>query len=255
MMSIRKRICNLLAIASVLFVYSPILHAQESVTHVVELFTSQGCYSCPPAEKLLGEITRKNKDIIALEFHVDYWDSLVYGSAGKWQDPFSDAAYSKRQRDYNRLRLDGRVGVYTPQMIVDGQYAFVGSKSSVARSQLRGDSNLELDLTAEITEDGTVTIDVNGEYDSSADIWLVTYDKVNVTRVISGENKGKELTNYNVVRDMRSVGKWQGEPVVIRSTGEPLGKNQNCAVIVQKFNANQRKIAGPILGAASCKSV
>jgi len=83
---------------------------------VVELFTSQGCYSCPPADEYLAEIIEKQPEVVALEYHVDYWDDLHYGAAGVWKDPFSDPSYSARQRRYNSLGLKGRPGVYTPQI-------------------------------------------------------------------------------------------------------------------------------------------
>ena len=92
--------------------------AAEEVPTVVELFTSQGCYSCPPAEAFLGELAKRS-DVVALEFHVDYWDDLVYGSAGQWKDPFSDPAYTRRQQVYARGIPGGRV--YTPQIVVDGR--------------------------------------------------------------------------------------------------------------------------------------
>lgn len=76
---------------------------------VVELFTSQSCYSCPPAEAYLGELA-ENPDIVALEWHVDYWDNLVYGSAGRWKDPYSDPAFTERQGLYNlSIRRSGSV--------------------------------------------------------------------------------------------------------------------------------------------------
>ena len=98
---------------------------------VIELFTSQGCYSCPPAEALLGDLIEANDpdNLVALEFHVDYWDSLVYGSHGSHKDPFSSADNTLRQRLYNHDGdLRGQRGVYTPQMVVNGRYAAVGSK-------------------------------------------------------------------------------------------------------------------------------
>ncbi len=227
--------------------------ADAKTTHVVELFTSQGCYSCPPADKLLGKLVENNEEVLGLEFHVDYWDSLVYGSAGKWKDPFSSPAYSQRQRDYNRLSLHGRTGVYTPQMVVNGNYAFVGSKVANAKKQLDKDSSLMLETSAEISSDGNITINVDGRYHSKVDVWLITYDKKNVTVIDSGENKGKTLTNYNVVREFEFVGEWRGVPAVINTTLKSLDENQNCAVIVQRYDSTRQSVAGPIVGAAICK--
>jgi len=109
---------------------------------LVELFTSQGCYSCPPADELLGELIEEQPDLVALEFHVDYWDDLHYGAAGVWKDPFSDAEYTLRQRRYNATDLVGKQGVYTPQMIVNGRAAQIScllrSKASVRVVQFCG---------------------------------------------------------------------------------------------------------------------
>ncbi len=231
------------------------LAADTKVKHVFELFTSQSCYSCPPAEKLLGDIIDQNDEILGLEFHVDYWDNLVYGSAGKWRDPYSSAAYSKRQRDYNRLRLKGRTGVYTPQMIVNGKHAFVGSKMSKAHKHIERESDLVLDMKAVVSDSGDLMISVKGDHDSDAEVWVLIYEMKHVTEVPSGENKGKTLENFNVVRDLKSVGKWQGRPVEFEAEIGAFNKNQNCAVIVQKFDSARQSVSGPIIGAAVCKKL
>lgn len=253
-----RKICRptiITGIATLAMISAMHVSADAKVKHVFELFTSQGCYSCPPAEKLLGEVIDRNDDILGLEFHVDYWDNLVYGSAGKWRDPFSSAAYSKRQRDYNRLRLEGRTGVYTPQMIVDGRHAFVGSKASTARKHIGRESDLVLDLTADLSNSGHLTINVNGDYDSHADVWLVIYGEKQVTEVKSGENMGKTLSNFNVVREFRPIGKWQGLPLEIEANVGSMDENQNCAVIVQRYDGTRRNVSGPIVGAAVCRKL
>jgi hypothetical protein len=252
-MSIRIRICQAFVVTGVALMVSTGVFADAKTKYVVEHFTSQGCYSCPPADKLLGMLVENNEEVLGLEFHVDYWDSLVYGSAGKWKDPFSSPAYSQRQRDYNRLSLKGRTGVYTPQMVVNGNYAFVGSKAEQAKKQLDKDSSLILETSAEISSDGNITINIDGQYHSKADVWLITYDKKNVTVIDTGENKGKTLTNYNVVREFEFVGKWKGDPVAITTTLKSLDENQNCAVIVQRYDSTRQSVAGPIVGAAICK--
>ncbi len=228
------------------------LRADDATKHVFELFTSQGCYSCPPAEELLGRIVDQYDDILALEFHVDYWDTLVYGSAGQWKDPFSSPQYSKRQRDYQKLPLKGRTGVYTPQMIVNGAYSFVGSKSFHAQKQMKKDSVFSLTASAAISRDGQLTIRVDGEHDAPADVWLVNFDKHHTTHVDAGENMGKSLKNTNIVRSLQSMGKWQGESLVIETNIAPLEDNQNCAVIIQAYDDSQARILGPVLGAAKC---
>lgn len=252
-MSVCNRLC--LYFFGIILVSSPLVLAAGEVKHVVELFTSQGCYSCPPAEKLLGSVVDKNEDTLALEFHVDYWDTLVYGSAGKWKDPFSSASYSKRQRDYNRLKLRGRKGVYTPQMILNGRFALVGSNSSELHRHLKKRSDLSLDTSVELASDGGLFIQLQGQDDSTADVWLIIYDKKHVTDISAGENKGALLTNYNVVREFESIGKWAGQSLEITSSlKKPLEENQSCAIIVQQFDQSRQRVAGPIIGAAKCSS-
>jgi len=234
------------------FCSSSVWAADSNTKHVFELFTSQGCYSCPAADELLGEIIDENDDILGLEFHVDYWDTLVYGSAGMWKDPFSSPDYSKRQRDYRRLHLAGRPGVYTPQMVVNGDYAFVGSNKRKAKKQLRRKQGWVFQTSAELSDPETVTIQVDGNHKSDADIWLITYDKRHSTAVTAGENKNKVMNNFNVVRQFESVGKWEGESISIEVPIDKLGENQNCAVIVQQYSDYRKSISGPILGASIC---
>lgn len=228
---------------------------KAEVKHVLELFTSQACYSCPPAEELLGEIVSKYDDVLCLEFHVDYWNSINYGEYGQWQDPFSAPAYSKRQRDYDELSLEGRKGVYTPQMIMDGRTAFVGSQTPRANYHLQKESKFVLSASAQLSESGTVTVQVDGKHDSPADVWLITLDVKQTTVIPFGENHGKTLDNFNVVRDMKSIGAWDGRKLEISSELGELSDNQNCAVIVQKYDFSSQSVKGPILGAAICKPV
>ena len=128
-MSHVKTFCAAFAVMLVTGVFSP-ASAQNSPPVVVELFTSQGCYSCPPAEAYLAELAERT-DIVALEFHVDYWDSLTYMWHGQWKDPFSSPQYTARQRDYN-VAIRDQSGVYTPQMIIDGRIK-LESGAEVAR--------------------------------------------------------------------------------------------------------------------------
>lgn len=244
--------CFILVLSGASLLVDSSASAGDKARHVVELFTSQSCYSCPPAEKLLGEVVSDYSDVIALEFHVDYWNDLVYGSAGQWQDPYSLPQYSKRQRDYRRLNLKGRNGVYTPQMVINGNYALVGSRASQLHRQLRADARMPLAVSVERTENGGVNVAIEGNNSESADIWLAIYDKKQVTRIPSGENKGKTLENFNVVRNFSSVGKWQGKTLQLSVDNVEIQDNQSCAVFVQKAEAGGQRVAGPILGAASC---
>ncbi len=126
-MKIRSLACALAAALS-LAAPSAVSAGAEGPPTVVELFTSQSCYSCPPAEAFLGELAQQ-PGVIALEFHVDYWDDLVYGLAGRWKDVYSNPAYTRRQRAYNQA-IKGRPGAYTPQMVIDGSRETVGSRRS-----------------------------------------------------------------------------------------------------------------------------
>ena len=218
---------------------------------LVELFTSQGCYSCPPADKLLGELIEEQPDLVALEFHVDYWDDLHYGAAGVWKDPFSDASYTLRQRRYNSTDLDGKRGVYTPQMIVNGRIAQVGSSERAVRHALNSDAP-EIDLTASIEAD-QLSIDINGERESGSILWLAVFDRVQVTEVTNGENHGKTMVNHHVVRELVPLGQWQGDKISHTVQLAALSRevtatgNTSCAVFLQD------QTLGSIRGATYCK--
>ena len=214
---------------------------------VVELFTSQGCYSCPPAEKYLGELAGR-EDVIALEFHVDYWDQLVYGFAGKWKDPFSSPHHTNRQRAYN-IAIRGRSQVYTPQMVVAGRGEAVGSSQRdverlIERSATDGASALA--VTVARTGSGGLTVAVNGPVSTPAEVWLVRFDLRQLTEVRSGENKGKTLVSRNVVREVSRLGPWVGRPARFSLPRLRLGDNEGCAVLVQSASL------GPLLGAGRC---
>ena len=215
---------------------------------VIELFTSQSCYSCPPAEELLGELAGR-EDLVALELHVDYWDDLVYGSAGKWKDLFSDPAYTARQRRYAARIRNGRV--YTPQLVVDGVVQTVGSRRGrvlelIERSRA---GTKPVDVSVESAPEGGFTVALESRSGRpAAAILLARYDIRHVTAVEAGENKGKTLTNHHVVRELRELAYWDGKPVEIALAGVRLGPNEGCAVIVQAPEQ------GAILGAAACPS-
>ncbi len=210
---------------------------------VVELFTSQGCYSCPPADDVLGEMIERRPRVVALEFHVDYWDDLVYGSAGKWKDPFSDAAFTARQRDYHGLGVEGRRGVYTPQMIVNGSRALVGSDRDALTRELAAASALPVDVFVDRTDDG-FAVRLAGRYKGPAEIWQVDYIAFARTPVRGGENNGKFLRNHHIVTKMRHIGRWWGESPDL-ALAPPAGGATGCAVLVQEAG-------GRIVGAAYC---
>ena len=215
---------------------------------VIELFTSQSCYSCPPAEALLGELVER-ENLIALEFHVDYWDDLVYGSAGRWKDVFSDPAFTVRQRVYAGRIRNG--GVYTPQIVVDGVVQAVGSRRGRVLRLVERSAGIAKPVLVSVqpAPEGGYTVALESRTGRpSAAVLLARYDLRHVTPVDAGENKGKTLTNHHVVRELVEVGDWTGAPVEILLADVRLGPNQGCAVIVQAHDQ------GAILGAAACPS-
>ena len=214
---------------------------------VVELFTSQGCYSCPPAERFLGDLAGQDS-VLALEFHVDYWDDLVYGAAGKWKDPFSSPAYTARQSGYN-VRIRGRRNVYTPQMVIDGRLEAVGSRRLEVLSQVReAEKTRGPRVGVAVTADGrrVTGIRLSGGGGGQAGVWLVRMLKERRTEVPSGENKGKSLLSRNIVTEMRRIGDWTGEDRVLPVPDFTLEDGEGCAVLVQE------ETQGPIRGAAPC---
>ena len=123
-----------------------VMAATPQPLRIVELFTSHGCSSCPPADRLLGKLLEEDPALMALEYHVDYWNSLVHGGAGSWTDPFSSREFTNRQRDYSEAELAGRRGVYTPQVVVNGYFAAVGSDRRRLQQALEQAGNQQLDI-------------------------------------------------------------------------------------------------------------
>jgi len=180
-----KNVRNLIVSWSAMLIIAVLLLMARplSAAPVVELFTSQGCYSCPAADEFLADLIEAQPDLVALEYHVDYWDDLVYGAAGQWKDPFSDPAYTLRQRNYNQHRLQGKRGVYTPQMVINGATAQVGSdrKAVLASIPVR---TPPLQLGISNSDANQLRLNIEGEDKSvtSAAIWLATFDKKQVTQ-------------------------------------------------------------------------
>lgn len=190
---------------------------------LVELFTSQGCNSCPPADAYLGDLA-KRKDVVALAFHVDYWDQLG------WKDPFADAAWTRRQRQYSRALRTTQI--YTPQMVIDGGVHAIGSdRTSVER--LIGDAakRQRPAVALKRAPDGLdLRIDGQGE----GEIWVVGYDPRHETKVPRGENAGKTLAEFNVVRGIRQVDAWKGGALSRMLAAAELPPGAAHAVVIQE---------------------
>jgi len=220
---------------------------------VVELFTSEGCSSCPPADALLKELSEQQKmddvQIVALEEHVDYWNHLG------WRDPYSAAEFSERQNDYSRVF--GTDGVYTPQMIVDGQREFVGSRSMAAREAIQkaaGQPKAEVVLLASANATpGKPMFEVqikslNGISPNGAtELWFAVTEKGLQTDVKAGENSGETLKHAAVVRSLRKIDTIRepaGYSRQFQTAIEPGWKKENLAVVVFLTEKSSRKIIG-----------
>lgn len=191
----------LLAGLAALPVTSSALAADAANPTVVELFQSQGCSSCPPANAVLNSIADRS-DVLALSFAVTYWDRLG------WKDIFGHPAYTARQWEYSNA--GGRTHVSTPQMIVNGRGVLVGSNKSQAEAFIkrfdRGASGPAL-----MVEGNKVSIG-KGPASQPANVWLVRYDpRVHNVPIRAGENGGKTLPHKNIVRAVHLLGKWNGD--------------------------------------------
>lgn len=189
---------------------------------VVELFTSQGCSSCPPANALLNEMSKGRSDILPLAFHVTYWDRLG------WKDPFSLEAATVRQDHYGHRFGDGS---YTPEIVVDGMVGLVGShrvevNEAVERAKRR--QHTATDVNVDKAEEN-VAIRI-GSGVGHGRVLLIGFDHEHTTKIGRGENGGRTLTESNVVRSIRPVGEWSGEPLEIR---ERFPEGQDVAVVIE----------------------
>jgi len=209
----------------------PLLAGEPTRPIVLELFTSQGCSSCPPADALLREIARERADVLALAFHVTYWDRLG------WPDPYALPAATERQRGYVGISHAGTI--YTPQAVVEGVRDVVGSDRRAVLAALaaaRPVAAVRVDL---IESAAGVQIKI-GPGVGAGRVLLLGYDAERRTAVAHGENAGRSLVEANIVRALDIAGTWDGAAQTLtrpRPTGERL------AVIVQAVD-------GRILAAA-----
>jgi hypothetical protein len=210
--------------------------AEAAPPVVVELFTSQGCSSCPPADAFLGELAQR-QDVIALAFHIDYWDYIG------WKDPFASPDFTKRQRGYAGAL--GLRSVYTPQMVIDGRVDAVGSHRNRVEELIRKSSFVpKLAVTLEPAA-GKARLNLpEARLERPATIWLAIYDREERTKVKRGENAGRELSEYNIVRALRKIGSWDGSAQAIEvDLSEAIADGMSGAILIQ--SADQ----GPVIGA------
>ncbi len=205
--------------------------AREAGPVVLELFQSQGCSSCPPALAVLNEMANR-PDVLALNFAVTYWDQLG------WKDSFAQPAFTARQWDY--ARASGRGNVQTPQLIVDGSSAILGSRKSEVEAAIT--SHRTAPGAPDISSAGDAVTISGGSPPVNAKVWLIDYDPRTVAVPIrAGENSGRTLAHRNVVRRVTVLGAWTGKNVSFS-----LGQGQAAyarAILVQSG------VGGPILAA------
>ena len=209
---------------------------------MVELFTSQGCSSCPPADVLFEKYSKRS-DVIALTFSVHYWDNLG------WKDTLASPLFTNRQKAYAKARGDGQV--YTPQVVVNGAAHVVGSDQSAIDGALKssGRSSAAPWVPLKITRSGgDMTVEADGQEGVSGDatIWIATVMRKVDVAVGRGENAGRNLTYFNVVRSFEKVGSYAGKPVSIRLDGKLVDKAETDGLVALVQAAN----SGPIIGAA-----
>jgi hypothetical protein len=199
---------------------------------VVELFTSQGCSSCPPANAFLNDMSKDRSDVLPLAFHVTYWDRLG------WKDPFSLEAATARQDRYGHRFGDGS---YTPEMVVNGSVGLVGShrdEVNAAIEKAKRDQGAGADVSlGKVGEKLAIRI---GSGVGSGEVLLIGFDHEHATKIGRGENGGRTLAESNVVRSIHPVGDWSGKAVQF---DERFPEGQDAAVIIESSD-------GRIVGAA-----
>lgn len=205
---------------------------------VVELFTSQGCSSCPPADRYLATIARtgqlSGRAVAPLSFHVDYWNDLG------WTDPYSQPAWTDRQREY--ARAIGDRGVYTPQLVVGGATGMVGSHTQkIAAAITAAPRPALLAATAAWAADH---VEVTATAPADADVLVAVWEDARTTAVPRGENAGEKLTNHRIVRRLERVAA-AGQRGTRRIAVDPAWKGTGAVVFAQR--ADKRIVASALL--------
>ena len=189
---------------------------------VVELFTSQGCSSCPPADALLGELSRR-AGVLALGFHISYWDRLG------WKDPLSSQASTERQKAYARRLTGGQV--YTPQLVVDGTSEMVGSDREAVLAALREAGEARPAAIAPVIFAADRRSVAIGNGTGKGDVVLLRFTQRRTTHVGAGENSGRVADDFNGVETLSALGIWDGSRLEFPI--EPPGSGEGLAVLVQ----------------------
>ena len=213
---------------------------------VVELFTSQGCSSCPAADKVLGELA-KDPNVIALSLPIDYWDYLG------WKDTLADARFTARQKAYSRVRGDR--DVYTPQVVVNGATHVIGSDRGKIEGAIDSTKKAEgvMSVPVSMSLSGKqINVSVAASKASGAkhgEVWICSVSKAVPIAIGRGENRGREVTYHNVVRNLLKVGDWNGSAGNWTVPLENISRDGVDAAVVYVQDGS-RDNPGPMLGAA-----
>jgi len=205
------------------------IQADDAPLVVVELFTSQGCSSCPPADELMVDLARRS-DVIGLALHVDYWDYIG------WKDEYGDPAHTKRQKGY--AHVAGRKMVYTPQMIVNGQEDVVGAHAMELAELIDRHKNIASGVSVTVArEDGSVVVGVKAVGDVAGeggpyDVYLVRYTPMRRAHITRGELAGHDLDYANIVDGWSVLGQWDGQAAT--EFRDEIGGDRPVVILVQK---------------------
>jgi hypothetical protein len=209
---------------------------------VVELFTSQGCSSCPPADKVLGDLA-KEPGVIALSLPVDYWDYLG------WKDTLADSRFSARQKAYSNVRGDR--DVYTPQAVINGA-VHVGSDRTSIENAVRSthEANSAMSVPVSMAKAGKqIDVSVANATGKSGEVWICAVSKQVPIKISRGENRGSIITYHNVVRSVLKVGDWNGKAGSWSVPIENIAREGVDAAVVYVQDGNRER-PGVMLGAA-----
>jgi hypothetical protein len=214
---------------------------------VIELFTSQGCSSCPPADKILGELA-KDPSVIALSMPINYWDYLG------WKDTLADSRFSARQKAYSQVRGDREV--YTPQVVVNGSAHVIGSDRAGIESAINATEKSDgvMSVPVTMTQSGkeisvSVAASSRGPAARHGEVWICSISKAVPISIGRGENSGRQVTYHNVVRNLLKVGDWNGTAGSWTVPLENISREGVDAAVVYVQDGNREK-PGVMLGAA-----
>jgi hypothetical protein len=237
--SVSRRDCLALGAGLVSVCVSGPVRASQRIETVVELFSSQGCRSCPPGDRLLKEL-RSRPGILALTYHVDYWDYLG------WKDTLASPEFSQRQYDYAKAR--GDMDVFTPQMIVNGEKQMVASQRSEVEAVIAQSRRINWRASLQMSDSSSeIVVEIAaGKGPVEATLWVMPVMEHTSVKIEKGEMAGEEIAYTNVVRKIVPAGMWQGEAqrIVLPKDGlMPKGATA-CVALLQIGKV------GPILGCA-----